>query len=128
MKLVIKSFWPGVIWFILSCTAFFIPGNALPDDKWFSLLEVDKLVHVGLFAVMIVLWCLPLYHKSLSVSKWLIGIPVLFFVYSILVEYIQHYLIPGRSFDLADIVADGVGCMIGFLLMRRYHRTQVEAK
>jgi len=128
MKLTFKSYWPGVAWFVLACVAFFIPGSALPDNQIFSLLEVDKLVHVGMFTIMIVLWYLPMHHKGTSSSRWLIRVPLIFFGYSIAVEFIQHYFIPGRSFDLADIIADAAGCLLGFIWTRWHYRTQVEAK
>ena len=130
MRLTLKSFWPGIVWFLLSCVAFFIPGAALPDDQWFSIFEIDKLVHVFLFGTLVILWCLPVFHRStLSLRKLLVLIPAVFFGYSIAVEFIQHFFIPGRSFDLADIVADAVGCSIGFFLMRWYFlRTRADVK
>ena len=126
----LKSFWPGIIWFLLSCVAFFLPGAALPDDEWFSILEIDKLVHVFLFATLVLLWCLPVLHRNTVTNrKLLLLIPLIFFGYSIAVEFIQHFFIPGRSFDLADIVADAVGCGVGFFLMRWYSlRTRSEVK
>lgn len=130
MRLTLKSYWPGVVWFLLSCVAFFIPGAALPDEEWFSILEIDKLVHVFLFASLVILWCLPAFHRSDFVArKLLLVIPLIFFGYSIAVEIIQHFFIPGRSFDLADIVADALGCSMGFFLMRWYFlRTRPDVK
>lgn len=126
MRPALKSFWPGRVWFVLSLIAFFLPGSALPDNDWFGKIELDKIIHVGLFAFMIVLWCVPLFHTpslSLRLTTLLIRIPFIFFGYSIIVELVQHYFIPGRSFDLIDILADGVGCVIGFILIKRYQRS-----
>jgi VanZ family protein len=126
MRLNLKSFWPGVFWFLFSCVAFFIPGVALPDADWFGKISLDKIIHIGLFTVMVLLWCLPLFQKPAFTSRipsLLIVIPFVFFGYSILVEFIQHFFIPGRSFDLVDILADGIGCLIGFLFVKRQQRT-----
>ena len=131
MKLVVKSFWPGVVWFILASIAFFLPGSALPDDDWFGKIQADKIIHIGLFAVMVAIWCLPLFHKpsqTLRLPKLVIQIPFIFFGYSIMVEFIQHFFIPGRSFDLVDILADGVGCVVGFLFIKRYQRSWSNVK
>jgi len=131
MRLNLKSFWPGILWFLLSCVAFFIPGAALPQNDWFGKIDLDKIIHVGLFTVMILLWCIPLFHKPTLTSRipvLLIQIPFVFFVYSILVEVIQHFFIPGRSFDFADIVADALGCFIGFLLVKRYQRSKADVR
>jgi VanZ family protein len=34
--------------------------------------------------------------------------------YGIAMELVQKYFIPFRSFDLGDILADGIGCIVGF--------------
>ncbi len=34
-------------------------------------------------------------------------------------EFVQKYFIPNRSFDVGDIIADGIGCAIGFVLSAR---------
>ena len=114
-----------MFWFVLSCVAFFIPGVALPDNDWFGKIQLDKTIHVALFAIMVILWCLPLFHRpslNLRIGKLLIQIPFVCFGYSITVEFIQHYFIQGRSFDLFDILADAIGCFVGFLLVKRYQR------
>lgn len=131
MRLNLKSFWPGILWFLLSCVAFFIPGAALPDNDWFGKIELDKIIHIGLFAVMVLLWCLPLFQKPAFASRLpslLIAIPFVFFGYSILVEFIQHFFIPGRSFDLVDIVADALGCIVGFIFVKRYQRSRPDVQ
>jgi VanZ family protein len=35
-------------------------------------------------------------------------------------EFIQKYFIPNRSFDVGDIIADGIGCIIGGIVAGRY--------
>lgn len=43
------------------------------------------------------------------------------FVYGILMELVQKYFIPYRSFDIIDILADGVGCVMGyFISLKRF--------
>ena len=131
MRLSLRSFWPGIIWFLLSCVAFFLPGSALPDNDWFGKISLDKIIHVGLFAVMVLLWCIPLFQKPAFVSRiplLLILIPFAFFGYSILVEVIQHFFIPGRSFDLVDILADGLGCVAGFIFVKRHQRSRPDER
>ena len=41
--------------------------------------------------------------------------------YGIMIEYIQRYFIPNRSFDVGDIIADGVGSLAGVIFsFKRY--------
>ncbi len=131
MRIVIKSFWPAIIWLILSTIAFCLPGQALPDEKWFRIPYFDKWIHVILLSVMIFFWCLPFFYRDsikLSTTKLLLWIAVGFFGYGILMEFIQHYFIPHRSFDVGDIAADAVGCLIGFIMARRQQRLAHQQK
>ncbi|MEO7992553.1 MAG: VanZ family protein [Chryseolinea sp.] len=131
MKIIIRSFWPAIACLIISSILFFLPGSALPESDWFGKIELDKIVHVALFAIMVVLWCIPVFYKpslSTHLPKLLILIPFIFFGYSILVEFIQLFFIPGRSFDLMDILADALGCLIGFLFVKQYQRFLTDVK
>jgi VanZ family protein len=47
-------------------------------------------------------------------------IAIYFFLYGIAMELIQKYFIPNRSFDLKDILADGLGCGIGLFISGWY--------
>ena len=121
MKITIKSFWPAIIWFILSTIAFCLPGSALPTNDWFGVIQLDKWIHVGLFSMMIFLWCLPLFHRphiNLSQTKLILGIAIAFFGYGIVMELIQNFFIPHRSFDFGDIAADALGCLLGLFFVR----------
>ena len=43
-------------------------------------------------------------------------------VYGIAMEIVQKYFIPFRSFDLGDIIADGIGCAAGyFFAIKRFY-------
>jgi len=121
MRIKIKSFWPAVIWLLLSTIAFCLPGSALPKNDWFAVVQFDKWIHVGLFSVMIFLWCLPVIHRphiTLSLTKLFLGIAFAFFCYGIAMEFIQHFFVSNRSFDIGDIAADAAGCLIGLLFVK----------
>lgn len=125
MKAILKSFWPGIACFLLSSVAFFLPGSALPEEDWLGKIQMDKIVHVALFTIMVIVWCIPVFHRpslALRLPKLLILIPFAFFGYSIIVEFVQDFFVPGRSFDLMDILADALGCLIGFLFVKQYQR------
>jgi hypothetical protein len=34
-------------------------------------------------------------------------------------EFVQKYWVPNRSFDVTDIIADGVGCFGAYLFIKR---------
>jgi VanZ family protein len=128
-RLFSKLFLP-VLWVILIQVLLCLPGSSLPDDKsgLFAIPYLDKLVHITLFGVFVALWCYYFYRKFYSVSKLaklFFGIFLLASFNGILLEYIQLYFIPGRSFDKGDIIADLMGagfsygiCNIKLLKMR----------
>lgn len=125
MRIAIKSFWPAIVWLILSSIAFCLPGQVLPEEDWFGIIQLDKWIHVGLFTVMVFLWCLPLFHRPVfqrSLPKLFTRVSIAALSYGILMEFIQHFLISNRSFDVGDIAADAVGCLIGFFFVKRQWR------
>lgn len=126
MKITIKSFWPAIVWFILSSIAFCLPGQALPNEDWFGIIQLDKWIHLGLFLVMVFFWCLPFFHRPAvqsSLPKLFIWIAIGFFGYGVIMELIQHFFIPHRSFDVGDIAADAVGCLIGLFFVWKQWRS-----
>ena len=121
MRITIKSFWPAIIWLILSSIAFCLPGSALPKKDWFQIVQFDKWIHVGLFSVMIFLWCVPLFHRpdiNLSLTKLFLWSAIAIFCYGIAMEFIQHFFVSNRSFDMGDIAADAAGCLLGLFFVR----------
>lgn len=96
-----------------------LPGSAIPGSGWLDAIHFDKIIHVILFGGLVFLWSLYL-NRSGSLSakniKWPVGIFLLSCANGILLEYIQKYYIPNRSFDLYDIIADICGALLGLLL------------
>lgn len=90
--------------------AVLIPGDNLPDV---GVGGIDKVVHVGMFAA----WAMAVrYDFSLKpFPSLLVFLAGLFF--SALTEVLQ-LLVEGRSFDLYDMAADGLGVAAGLLAGR----------
>jgi VanZ family protein len=84
----------------------------------------DKWVHIGMFCIMAVLLCWGIYKKKQSPEKLkynFVAMGALCLIYGIAMEFVQRYLIPNRSFDMGDIIADGLGAAAGVLYsVKRY--------
>ncbi|HMG89861.1 MAG TPA: VanZ family protein [Chryseolinea sp.] len=122
MRISIKTFWPAAISLIGATVLFCLPGDEFPEKSWFDKIYLDKWVHVGLFAVLVLLWSLPLLHKikiHSRLQKALVWTAVAFVVYGIIIELIQGRFIPHRTFGVDDMVADAIGCGLGFFLANR---------
>jgi len=113
--------WPPLAWFIITTILLCLPGSAFPKQHWFDKIWLDKWIHVGLFALMVFLWCRAIVPRLQKKTRAFRQIAFYFFLYGIVMEFIQKYFIPNRSFDIGDIIADGVGCIAGlFLSVRLY--------
>lgn len=104
---------------ILLCT----PGSRLPKLDWSNKIWLDKWAHIFLFFVLVILWCrVYLLNKARTdLKKPFTTILILSVIYGVIMEIIQHYLIPFRSFDYGDMIADAIGSAAGYLVsVRRF--------
>lgn len=98
-------------WTLLIEILLCLPGPSLPDTGSFEIPYFDKIIHIVIFGVFVLLWCLYYSKKRLSIDTLKV---IFFWIYiaalfnGIAIEYIQLYLIPYRSFDQGDIIADVV--------------------
>jgi len=112
------SFAPAIAWLIISTALLTIPGSKFPKEDWLSKIWFDKWVHIGMFALMVMLWCRAMLSRSEGIQKLkqsFLILAVAFVFYGIAMEFVQKYFIPNRSFDTGDIIADAVGCGAGLV-------------
>ncbi len=109
--------WLAVGWFLLTTLLLAMPGNALPKTNLVNIPNFDKIVHVGLFAVLSFLavnaLTQPTYFKISVVALMAI-------IYGTIMEYVQLHLVAYRSFEGIDIIADAIGAIAGVLLWLQF--------
>jgi VanZ family protein len=117
----------ATLWFLISVVLLTLPGSAFPKETWLDKIPLfDKMVHVGMFGILVTLWCLTWYKfpGNAHVKNWrklFIQIAIVGLCYGIVMEFVQHYYVANRSFEGADIIADAVGCTAGAIFStRRY--------
>lgn len=124
MKKIKPSFVFPLAWVIISTFLLTIPGSAFPKENWLEKIWFDKWVHIGMFAIMVFLWCWAMLRMNFTKEKFkkvFILIALLWLAYGIGMEFVQKYCVTNRSFDPGDIIADGVGCLAGFIFSsKRY--------
>lgn len=94
-----------------------IPGSALPEWTWVSLLDLDKLVHLGMFLVLAVLLAAAFKEQgwpSAFISS-AVGIAIL---YGVGTEVLQGMEALGRRTDAGDMIANAVGAIMGAVYVR----------
>ena len=121
----IKKFIPGIAWFFVVLTLICIPGYDLPKvDNWMIEINYDKLIHVGIFAVLAFLFMYPIIKSSAfsKKEKWhyCIKIALATVVWGYTTEVIQKFFIPGRSYDLTDWLADSLGGISAMIFCKLY--------
>ena len=106
----------AVIWFLFITVLLCTPGTKFPKITWQDKIWFDKWVHVFLFMILVILWSKAYSHKNIQSGsrKVFLKIMVIGCLYGIAMELVQKYFIPFRSFDLMDIIADGIGCIAGY--------------
>ncbi len=98
--------WTSIIIFLLC-----MPGSKVPKSAGTFTFPpgTDMAVHVLLFAVLQILWVRSIQQESAPSSRiafYIIG-------FGIIMEFIQYFFVPNRSFEWEDIVADVTGVLIG---------------
>jgi VanZ family protein len=116
------AFLPAFGWLLMVTFLLCLPGQEFPKMTWLGKIWFDKWVHIGLFLVMVIFWCRALSFKNPGKLKTLFGrIVLLSIIYGVVMELVQQFFIPFRSFEFLDIVADGIGSLAGYLLSVRWY-------
>lgn len=117
------KFFP-LAWTIFTIILLCLPGSIVPGTGIFGVKNLDKIVHVILFGMNVLFWG---WHyeageKKAGRLKWIFLFTIISAILlGIILEYVQLYFIPYRSFDGEDIVADIVGSVIaGIWLFKKY--------
>ncbi|HXB90849.1 MAG TPA: VanZ family protein [Puia sp.] len=116
-KKYLAALYVPISWTLIIGILMCLPGSALPSETAFKIPQFDKIVHIGLFGGFTFLWDLYLSKRVANTRRllqWFFLIYVITNAYGISMEYVQKYWIPGRDYDLADIIADMIGAGLGY--------------
>jgi hypothetical protein len=103
-----------VTWTVFIIVLLCVPGSAFSDLDSFDFPHLDKLIHIVLFAVLLLFWGYYYRHRLEWVAwqRALIKLIIASTALGVLLEFIQHYFIPYRDFDGLDIIADSTGSIV----------------
>ena len=120
----VKQFAPAILWFLFTSVLLFTPGKVLPEPgDWFGKINADKLIHVGIFALLSFLIMYG-FKKYMDPTKWpgsvywktVLGVVV----WGVVTELIQGFAIPNRSMSVVDAIADVLGAFSGLFIFKRF--------
>jgi len=94
-----------------------LPGVDLHADDWWSRWHMDKLLHVVAFGLWGLAWGIALAKQRRFQQSWHLelGLLAAAAIFGMVLEAMQGAWMPGRMFDLGDVVADAAGaaCSLG---------------
>ena len=120
-RLISYKFFP-LSWTLFTILLLCLPGSMVPGTGIFGLKDLDKIVHVMLFGMNVLFWG---WHYETSPRNTtelriiFIAATAIMITLGIVMEYVQMYFIPNRTFDNGDIVADTIGAIAAGLWLLR---------
>lgn len=105
-----RALWPAFVWAAVILFLCLLPGSKLPEWDWFALLDLDKLVHAGLFFIQALLLARAFHARGTPV-RWLLWSLVITVLYGLATEFMQGLEAMGRRTDINDMIANSVGAL-----------------
>jgi VanZ family protein len=108
----------GIIWALAALPLFLLPGDDLPPMQLWGPIPFDSAVHVFIFAILAFLLIVGFVKQyrfryfRLHPRKAAIFTAL---IYGMIIEVVQETLVPDRSFEISDLLANFVGCLGGSL-------------
>jgi len=120
-----RNFIPAILWFGFILLLIGLPGNDFPNLSSFWIrFHPDKLVHIFLWSFLSMFLIAGFYRKDTKPALGNVYIWLSFFLcilYGGLTEILQAYIFIGRSGDIYDFIADGLGTFLGLFLFRMFY-------
>jgi len=113
----LKYFWKPFVWLIIIAVLSLIPGNDLPNSKFF-IPHFDKIVHVGMYFFICIFLISP-FEKSRFGKGYVAALLVSLFIGALL-EVLQSTVAVNRSGNIADFIADFIGALLALALYRYF--------
>ena len=116
-----RHFYFPVFWAVSILFLCLIDTKELPSVTYLELMEFDKLVHIVLFGLLM-LSCTVALRKQTKIAwaqKNAMVIALLFsIVYGSVIEVVQFFMVQDRTGELYDVLANGLGALLGILFFR----------
>ena len=104
-----------LIWAFFILFATIANSSTLEELSLQHLFAFDKPIHALLFGVQAWLWARAV---TLNPNR-LVWICLGTAAYGVLTEVLQSWLTTSRTFDVFDMLADGIGCVVVWVILRR---------
>jgi VanZ family protein len=113
---------PALIWAIIVFALLTMPGSDIPSNDFFELIYFDKWVHAGLFGVLTLFFGYPFFQSAQPLMRLFVFAAFISIAYGVAMEFVQKYFTNTRTFDVTDILADTIGALAAFFLLKRINK------
>lgn len=127
MEKLTRNSFPGILCGIVILFLTGLPGSVFPHVK--PAIGLDKVVHVCMYAGFAFL-CIWGYRKQFVSGerayrrRALLLTAIVSIAYGGLTELMQEYLVPTRTGDWFDFMADSIGTLIGVIVFYLFFRNK----
>lgn len=113
-----KAYWPALLWLVIITILSVMPNVQLPS---FNLFSMDKLAHAGVYGIFTWLMLRGYWKmKGTPDNKNIIVIACISIFYGVLMEFVQFAFIPGRFYEIDDMLANAFGSIVVLALFRAF--------
>ena len=107
----------ALLWALLIFVLCMIPGRDLPKISWLENFGFDKLIHAGLFFVLVVLFVRGFSEQQLKNYPKITAL-LICVAYGGVLEILQGVLFIERSADVYDFIANSCGSILGIFFFK----------
>lgn len=111
----------ALLWALLIFILCAIPGKDIPHVSFLELLKFDKLVHAGVFFILILFTVRGFLLQTSFIKLQQFSKPVAFVlcvIYGGSLEIMQGALYNGRTASVYDFIANSFGAAVGLLMYK----------
>lgn len=113
-----KSYLPAFIWALVITYLSTQGGLNLPQSIW-DLVAADKFGHAFVYGVLVILFLIGNNKQGIKQSVINVSLVVIACIlFGILLEFIQLWFYPNRFFETLDIIANIIGCILGYIVYK----------
>ncbi len=117
-------------WAIIILIITGLPGNYIPQvSSFWEWLSYDKIVHVGVFAILSFLILHGMLQQYLSGNHrylFVVGAVGFSLAYGLLTEVLQAHVFIGRDGNAYDFYADSIGAFCGWFIFSYAYRKKIK--
>ncbi|HLW40108.1 MAG TPA: VanZ family protein [Brumimicrobium sp.] len=115
---------PSVLWTILVVVVSIAPSSSVELSE-IKIAHLDKIAHFILYTLLSFFWTVGLKRQNINLrlrSRAYVVVVLGGFVLGLVLEIIQHFFTLSRSFEVLDLIANGIGCIFGVIIFKIVYR------